>query len=118
VDPLGRVRWPLVLPNADDDPSKLSESDIRLLITLTVGPDLFSPPTGVRFGCNAMFSAPMPEASVYEDSHAGTREHNVDSPSREPSYWPIDTKTQTSLVQQRPDPHLGRGVSAPHLAEV
>jgi hypothetical protein len=118
LDLLSRVRRPLVLPNPDHGPAKVFERDIGLLVTPAVGRDLLAPPSGVRFGCNAMVRASMPEAPVDEDSDAGTREHNVDSPSREPGYGLIDTKTQTTLVQQRAHPHLGRGVSAPHLAEV
>jgi hypothetical protein len=100
VDLLGRVGWPLVLPNADHGPTKGFERDIGLLISAAVGPNLLSPPSRVRFGRHAVIGAPMPEASVDEHNDAGTREHDVDSPSREPRYWPIDTKTQTSLVQQ------------------
>jgi hypothetical protein len=118
VDFLSYGRWSRVLPNPDHGPAKVRKRDVGFLVTPPVGGNFLLPPSGVRFGWHAMVRAPMPEASIDEYGHAGTREHNVDSPPREPDYAPIDTKTQTTLVQQRAYTHLGCSVSAPHLTEV
>lgn len=105
------INW-LVLPCAKNAPTCGGEPRVRVDIARTIGLDLCPPEFSVCLGPGRMHRAAMPEATVDEDDHARTDEHNVSATPYFSEDAMIDAKAQAALVQERSKRQLRSRVSA------
>jgi hypothetical protein len=66
-----------MLPGSNDEPALIGQQEVCLHVPLPVRADLLCPEASVRFRHSVMLRAPMPEASVQEDSDLDPREDQI-----------------------------------------
>jgi hypothetical protein len=78
-DPIDYRPRMLMLPYADNNPTRSSEPCVGVPIAALIRLDFFSPPVSVLLRPAPVFRAAMPEAAIYEHSNACTSERDVGS---------------------------------------
>lgn len=114
-DPLDVICCPirvLVLPNADDQPASLGQGSIGVAVPYNICLKLASPPDPVGAWRRRMLRTAMPEATVHKDRDTLACKCDVDCAPRTPWYRQSDSVPPSSPVQNPPEHHLRRGVSA------
>lgn len=109
-DAAGQV---VMLPYPHDSPTRSVEPCVDRVVTGDVPIELAGPVVrvGPRFG--AVHGAPMPEATINEDSETIPREHDVRSNRTK---WRRDRHvafvSESGAMQRRPEPNLRRGIAS------
>lgn len=67
----------LVLPDSNDGPAQVPESQVGVLTAVYVARDLPRPPIGVLASKSQMLGTTVPEASIHHDSQSLTGEGDV-----------------------------------------
>lgn len=89
----------LVFPDPDNPEAGSRKCFVCFSVTPPVGRELAPPETGVGFGRDAVLWTPVPEASIYEDGHARSREDHVDLTAREARDRDMESEAETAAVQ-------------------
>ena len=95
-----------MLPDSYDGPVGCSQMVVGVTVAALVRLDLLPPPDGVLLGPGAVLGAPMPEASVHENSDARTREGDVGLPAK-PGERVVDAEAKSLAVEERTQSGLG-----------
>lgn len=101
----------LVLPNSETAPPVLFEERVDSSITFSVGVQLVAPPLTVVLRKRGVFRAPVPEATVDEDGHSCSREHEVSPASHERDRAAVDAVPEASPMQLPAQRQFGLGVT-------
>jgi hypothetical protein len=88
-----------MLPDAQDRPTPSTQALIGIPIALSIGLDLVAPPFGVRLRPGSMDGAPVPKASVQEDSQPRSWEDDVHRPCRARQETQMDPETKTATME-------------------
>lgn len=87
-----------MFPYADDAPACFFEFVVVPSITCDVAVEFLVPPLPIPLRGGPVFRATVPEATIYEDSDALRREHDVGASPRNGPHLRVDSVAESSLV--------------------
>lgn len=100
----------LVLPEAQDSPTRILERTPRLAIPLNGCVQLGTPELGIRSGLGPVFRARVPEAPVDEHRDSSGTEHEVSRATQVPHGPGIDSIAQSKPMDGRSHCQLRSGI--------
>jgi len=101
----------LVLPGAQDSPSRLDKPTISVAIPGAIGLDLRPPPVRVCLGPGDVIRASVPEAAVDVDGDSPSREDDVCAAPEARNRSAVDTEAKPAPVKLGPHRELRGGVA-------
>jgi hypothetical protein len=91
-----------VLPHSDRQPSRLDEVLISVSIARLICDDFGRPVSRVTYRDGVVVRTAMPEATIDEDSHFFSREHNIGGSSKPSQRAPVDEISKPTAMQYAP----------------
>ena len=104
-----------VLPYVDGEPSKDDELIVHAPVPRTVCRQLRCPPLGVVLRRGVVLGAPVPEATIHEDSHLRPRENDI---WRTREALDAHSEAEPASMKLMPKRYLGLGVPPWHPREL
>ncbi len=113
LDGGGRLPWVVVLPEAEDRPSRFPQGSVRVPVPRDIGGDLLGPERLVRRGRRVVLRAAVPEAPVDEDRDPWPAENQVGRAPQARQRPRIHAVSQAESMDRRAQPELRSRIPAP-----
>lgn len=102
-----------MLPIPSDVPALIAKFLVRFAVAFFVSRELGSPVVSIQLRKRGVLRAPVPEASIDEDSQARSREDDVSPATLVATRREVDSVPESSGKKGTADYHLGACITAP-----